>query len=170
MTVLKFSNFASQIQSKAQVIAGQTVGKYCVGFQTNGYVQLVPVDVAVQVALIRASKLTRDEHINCSYNECEWAQLVTDVQIMSDHWNTWQELIDDCVHYAFGYEDVAVYRVVPNRAQCLICNDIIESKSRHDFVECGCGNLFVDGGLDYQRTGWTQDLSSFRRLDWPKFD
>ncbi len=33
--------------------------------------------------------------------------------------------------------------------QCTLCKDIIESKFRHDFVTCKCGNLGVDGGLDY---------------------
>ena len=36
-----------------------------------------------------------------------------------------------------------------NRIQCLLCKDIIESKHRHDFVTCSCGNVSVDGGQDY---------------------
>jgi hypothetical protein len=41
-----------------------------------------------------------------------------------------------------------------NAAQCLQCMKIVESKSVHDFVECGCPNgLFVDGGLEYARMG-----------------
>lgn len=38
-----------------------------------------------------------------------------------------------------------------NKAKCLICNDMIESKHTHDFVTCSCGNLSVDGGHDYLR-------------------
>ena len=38
-----------------------------------------------------------------------------------------------------------------NRAQCAKCGDIIESTHRHDFVGCGCGAIFVDGGRDYLR-------------------
>lgn len=38
-----------------------------------------------------------------------------------------------------------------NKAQCLICGDVLESKHRHDFKTCRCGNLSVDGGLDYLR-------------------
>jgi hypothetical protein len=38
-----------------------------------------------------------------------------------------------------------------NRAECLLCGDIIESTYRHDFVTCACGNLSVDGGPDYHR-------------------
>jgi hypothetical protein len=40
-----------------------------------------------------------------------------------------------------------------SRGQCLDCEDIIESKHRHDFVRCECGNSFLDGGDDYVRGG-----------------
>lgn len=36
---------------------------------------------------------------------------------------------------------------------CLECGDIIESKHRHDFVQCKCGKSFLDGGEDYFRAG-----------------
>lgn len=36
-----------------------------------------------------------------------------------------------------------------NRAKCLLCGEIIESKHRHHYVRCHCGNLVIDGGLDY---------------------
>jgi hypothetical protein len=53
--------------------------------------------------------------------------------------------------------------IVSNRARCLKCNDIIESKHRHDFVMCSCESIFVDGGTSYLRRGGTieniQDLS-----------
>lgn len=35
--------------------------------------------------------------------------------------------------------------------QCLSCEDIIESKHRHDFVTCKCGAVSADGGRDYLR-------------------
>lgn len=38
-----------------------------------------------------------------------------------------------------------------NRAKCRLCGDIVESKHRHDFVTCGCGEISVDGGNDYHR-------------------
>lgn len=44
-------------------------------------------------------------------------------------------------------------KILANRAKCLQCNDIIESRSRHDFVECSCGEIFVDGGREYIRRG-----------------
>ena len=34
------------------------------------------------------------------------------------------------------------------------CNEIIESTYRHNFVECRCGSVAVDGGRDYIRTIW----------------
>jgi hypothetical protein len=40
-----------------------------------------------------------------------------------------------------------------SKAKCLDCEDILESKHRHDFVKCKCGNSFIDGGDDYFRGG-----------------
>jgi len=40
-----------------------------------------------------------------------------------------------------------------SKAQCLDCEDILESKHRHDFVKCKCGKSFLDGGDDYFRGG-----------------
>ena len=48
-----------------------------------------------------------------------------------------------------------------NAVRCKLCNTIIESKHRHDFVSCECGNIFVDGGLDYLRRGgdvWMENV------------
>lgn len=39
------------------------------------------------------------------------------------------------------------------KLKCAVCNDIIESKSVHDFRPCGCGAIFVDGGDEYTRMG-----------------
>ena len=41
--------------------------------------------------------------------------------------------------------------ILSNKAQCLLCNDIVESRHRHDFRWCSCGSLAVDGGLAYLR-------------------
>lgn len=43
--------------------------------------------------------------------------------------------------------------IIRNSAKCLQCDDEIESVHRHDFVQCSCGNVFVDGGKDYLRRG-----------------
>ena len=40
-----------------------------------------------------------------------------------------------------------------NSVKCLLCNTILESKHRYDFVMCPCPNhTACDGGLEYQRT------------------
>ena len=38
-----------------------------------------------------------------------------------------------------------------NAVKCLKCDTVIESKHRHDFVSCKCGNIMADGGKDYIR-------------------
>lgn len=40
------------------------------------------------------------------------------------------------------------------KIKCKSCGDIIESKRCHDFKECKCGKIFVDGGNEYCRVGW----------------
>lgn len=45
-------------------------------------------------------------------------------------------------------------KIIKNRIKCLLCGDIIESKTRHDMKYCSCGNCYVDGGLDYLRRGF----------------
>lgn len=49
-------------------------------------------------------------------------------------------------------------RIVRNRAQCLECGMILESKHRHDWVQCRCRGIFVDGGREYLRRGGDLDL------------
>lgn len=39
------------------------------------------------------------------------------------------------------------------KIKCLSCNDIIESKYRHNLVNCKCGNCYIDGGQDYLHFG-----------------
>ena len=41
--------------------------------------------------------------------------------------------------------------IVQNAVLCLSCGDKIVSKHRHDFVECTCGAVAVDGGQEYLR-------------------
>jgi len=40
------------------------------------------------------------------------------------------------------------------KLKCLLCRDVIESKYRHDFVTCSCGNVSVDGGNDYLKVSY----------------
>jgi Zn finger protein HypA/HybF involved in hydrogenase expression len=44
-------------------------------------------------------------------------------------------------------------KIIRNSAKCKKCQDEIESKHRHDFVRCKCGEIFVDGGKEYFRRG-----------------
>jgi len=49
--------------------------------------------------------------------------------------------------------------VTLNKAQCKKCDDIIESKHRHDFRWCKCGSIAVDGGKSYiRRIGEPEDI------------
>lgn len=42
-------------------------------------------------------------------------------------------------------------KIVINRIRCKKCGDVIESTYRHDFKDCKCGAVAVDGGTDYLR-------------------
>lgn len=45
-------------------------------------------------------------------------------------------------------------KLTRNRAQCLRCGDVVESTYVHDFQQCTCKRIFVDGGLEYRRVGY----------------
>lgn len=50
-------------------------------------------------------------------------------------------------------------RILRNAAKCRLCGDEIESKHRHDFRRCACGEISVDGGTWYVH--WSaKDLSN----------
>ena len=49
-------------------------------------------------------------------------------------------------------------RIKRNRAKCLVCGDILESVSTHDFRTCRCGSLSVDGGKDYVRRNFKEEV------------
>ena len=58
----------------------------------------------------------------------------------------------DLVWYCVVLPEVnTMMKIIKNSIQCKLCGDIIESKSRHDFVKCKCGSCAVDGGHDYLR-------------------
>jgi hypothetical protein len=50
--------------------------------------------------------------------------------------------------------------ILRNSARCLLCGDEIESRHRHDYVACSCGNVAVDGGHAYLRRA-ARDLGSY---------
>lgn len=39
-------------------------------------------------------------------------------------------------------------KLIRNAIKCKRCGDIIESKSRHDFKQCSCKYVAVDGGTE----------------------
>lgn len=51
-----------------------------------------------------------------------------------------------------------------NRAKCKLCQEVIESFHRYDFVACKCGEISVDGGLDQLRCA-AKDWKNFLRVD-----
>lgn len=54
--------------------------------------------------------------------------------------------------------------IIQNAALCLSCGDIIVSKHRHDFVECTCGAISVDGGQEYLRR--VGDFTNAMDMSW----
>lgn len=43
------------------------------------------------------------------------------------------------------------------KIKCKKCGDVIESKSRHDFVWCSCKSTGIDGGKDYVKVSGNPD-------------
>jgi hypothetical protein len=56
--------------------------------------------------------------------------------------------------------------IMRNRAVCRLCNTIIESKHRNDYVTCACGEISLDGGSD---SGYiriiAKDFANCKRID-----
>lgn len=53
------------------------------------------------------------------------------------------------------------YKIIENKAKCLLCGNVIESVNRHDYVTCSCGNISVDGGKDYLRRCFVGDRDTW---------
>ena len=51
-----------------------------------------------------------------------------------------------------------------NRAKCKLCEEIIESKHQHDYAECSCKQIAVDGGDSYFKAH-AVDWHNFIRID-----
>lgn len=47
--------------------------------------------------------------------------------------------------------------LVAHIAQCKLCGDTIQSKHRHDYQCCSCGEICIDGGLDAQYGSWVKN-------------
>lgn len=51
-----------------------------------------------------------------------------------------------------------------NRAKCRICQDILESFHRYDYVTCACGEISIDGGNNIFKCS-AKDFTNFMRVD-----
>lgn len=49
------------------------------------------------------------------------------------------------------------YPKINNASYCFDCDTLIVSFHRHDFRHCECGNISVDGGMDYIRRSAIND-------------
>ena len=55
-------------------------------------------------------------------------------------------------------------KIITNKVKCLKCDEVIESKTRHNFVTCKCGNVSVDGGKDYLKRSYKAEDNSWLEL------
>lgn len=56
--------------------------------------------------------------------------------------------------------------IMVNQARCKRCGDEPFSRHRHDYVECGCGTIAVDGGREYlRRIGDPHDIEEMS-VEW----
>ena len=55
--------------------------------------------------------------------------------------------------YKISWNSYEVIKVLTRNAiKCLVCNTVLESEHRHDYVQCHCSNeAATDGGLIYIR-------------------
>lgn len=51
-----------------------------------------------------------------------------------------------------------------NRAKCKLCNEIIESFYRYDYITCKCGEISISGGLQSLECS-AKNFSNFLRID-----
>jgi hypothetical protein len=51
-----------------------------------------------------------------------------------------------------------------NRAKCRLCNDILESIHRHDYISCKCEEIAIDGGTAYHKCH-ARNWENFIRVD-----
>lgn len=53
-----------------------------------------------------------------------------------------------------------------NKIRCKRCNEIIESKSVHDFKWCLCKSVAIDGGKEYlKRCGNLEDIEELSEYE-----
>ena len=55
-------------------------------------------------------------------------------------------------------------KIIKNCIKCKSCGDGLESKNRHDYKQCSCGRVAIDGGRDYLRRCFTSSPDDFEDL------
>jgi len=55
-------------------------------------------------------------------------------------------------------------KIIRNAIRCNYCGDEIESTYRHDYVQCSCGRVAVDGGKDYLCRSFSGNCDDFTDL------
>lgn len=60
-------------------------------------------------------------------------------------------------------------KITQQGVRCKKCGDEIYSNYRHDYMECKCGSVSIDGGLDYMKcSGNLEDIDQCERLAYIK--
>ena len=54
--------------------------------------------------------------------------------------------------------------IICNKIKCNHCQEVIESKHRHDYVTCKCGTVSCDGGKDYLKRSYMNSQTDFTEL------
>ncbi len=54
-------------------------------------------------------------------------------------------------------------QIILNSAKCLLCGDVLISRTQYNFVSCTCKNLSVDGGLSYTKR-LVGDITAYEEL------
>lgn len=60
--------------------------------------------------------------------------------------------------------------IVVNRVYCTKCKELIISKHVHDFKTCKCENVSVDGGTNYLKRAWPENLDFIDFSEYIKID
>ncbi len=55
-------------------------------------------------------------------------------------------------------------KIIRNAIRCNHCGDVIESTYRHNYVQCSCGKVAVDGGTDYLRRSYSGNPDDYTDL------
>lgn len=85
-------------------------------------------------------------------------------RMSDDNGETWVSISRN-----YASQEGRFFHIIKNSAECLKCKCIIESKHRHDFVTCSCGDISVDGGKDYIKRSFSTDAEYIDHGKYEKF-